>query len=219
MLFKKKKNQNKCEEKMENSKTIQNPKECDYEKENDSENDSENVSKTEPEVESAPEQQTQGENRFEQFLRLWAVRDEGTDPLDFIAGFSNPGEEPDSQTDPFLSQLSDSLTAARGFAEGAATDPAVISEAVTAILDSALQLSEGNISAFTLSTAIKGLKYDADLQLARQEGELAGRNLRIEEELNRMDGDSDQDSIPQLGGTPSMGTGKRKNSIFDVARY
>ena len=62
--------------------------------------------------------------------------------------------------------------------------------------------------------ALKVVKRDADLENARTEGEIAGRNAKIEEKLRNMEGG---DGLPVMGGSSAAPKQKRNLNIFDYA--
>ncbi len=75
----------------------------------------------------------------------------------------------------------------------------------------------GKFSTEHLQMAIKTLNYDTDLANARTEGEISGRNAKIEEKLRKPQGG---DGTPNLAGSNNGATRRQEriNSIFDVAR-
>lgn len=73
----------------------------------------------------------------------------------------------------------------------------------------------GKISPETIALAIKAQNYDADVAAAVEEGEIAGRNARIMENLRKSkkgDGTS-----PLNGKNGSAGVGRKSKSMFDLA--
>lgn len=62
---------------------------------------------------------------------------------------------------------------------------------------------------------LKALGYDKAVEKARAEGEVAGRNSRIEQLLATA---TPGDGIPAIGGSNAQVTAHRPRSIFDVAR-
>ena len=74
----------------------------------------------------------------------------------------------------------------------------------------------GKFSKESVHLALKALDYDADVEQAGAEGELKGRNAKIEEKLRRRKGG---DTLPQLGGQNGVENERKKpQSIFDVAK-
>lgn len=75
----------------------------------------------------------------------------------------------------------------------------------------------GKFSAETLDMACKALNYDADVATAGEEGEIAGRNAKITENLRKS---KKGDGTAPLSGKNSQGGGlpeKAPQSIFDLA--
>lgn len=74
----------------------------------------------------------------------------------------------------------------------------------------------GKFSKESVHLALKALDYDDDVEQAGAEGELKGRNAKIEEKLRKRKGG---DTLPQLGGQNGVENEKKKpQSIFDVAK-
>ncbi|MCD8266129.1 MAG: hypothetical protein LUC33_03135 [Prevotellaceae bacterium] len=72
----------------------------------------------------------------------------------------------------------------------------------------------GRFEKDTILMALKAVTHARDMAQARREGEVAGRNERIEERLRRPHGDG----VPSLGGSPGGQAPRRARSIFDIAR-
>lgn len=75
----------------------------------------------------------------------------------------------------------------------------------------------GKFSPETLDLACKALNYDADVEAAGEEGEIAGRNTRIVENLRKS---KKGDGIAPLGGKNGQGhsnSSQKNQSIFDLA--
>lgn len=74
----------------------------------------------------------------------------------------------------------------------------------------------GKFSRETLDMACKALNYDADVAAAGEEGEIAGRNTKIVEDLRKS---KKGDGIASLGGKNGEGssTPKKSKSMFDLA--
>lgn len=73
----------------------------------------------------------------------------------------------------------------------------------------------GKISADTLEMVVKALGHDADVAAAQREGEVAGRNAKIEERLRRGRGG---DGLAPLGGSPGQAAGGRGKGMFALAQ-
>ena len=74
----------------------------------------------------------------------------------------------------------------------------------------------GKFSTETLDMACKALNYDADVAAAGEEGEVAGRNAKITENLRKS---NKGDGTAPLGGKNGQGTNapKKPQSMFDLA--
>ena len=73
----------------------------------------------------------------------------------------------------------------------------------------------GKITRETFEMALKVVNHDADMTNARSEGEIAGRNAKIEERMRRQ---KSGDGMPVMGGANAGASGKNKKlSIFDYA--
>ena len=74
----------------------------------------------------------------------------------------------------------------------------------------------GKFSPESIDLALKAVNYDSDMAAATEQGEIAGRNARIEERLrSRKDGDG---TSPLPGGAQQRPRDNANSSIFDVAR-
>ena len=73
----------------------------------------------------------------------------------------------------------------------------------------------GKITRETFEMALKVVNHDADVTNAYSEGEVAGRNAKIEEKMRRQ---KSGDGMPVMGGANAAAGGKNKKlSIFDYA--
>lgn len=70
----------------------------------------------------------------------------------------------------------------------------------------------GKVSEETLGMALKALNYDADMTNARSEGEVAGRNAKIEEQIRKPQAG---DGMPQIGGANAPAPAPKKRGFFD----
>lgn len=93
-------------------------------------------------------------------------------------------------------------------------------EVVDAAMDMVMKIANealmGKFTAETIEMALKAVTHDAEVENARTEGELAGRNAKIDERLRKpMTGDG----TPMLAGSNNAPTRKRDNdSLFAMAR-
>lgn len=75
----------------------------------------------------------------------------------------------------------------------------------------------GKFTEGSIDLALKALNHDADIEAAAQEGEVRGRNTKIEEHLRKPKAG---DGIPNLGGSNATRSTEapQRQSIFDMAR-
>lgn len=93
-------------------------------------------------------------------------------------------------------------------------------ETIDAAMELVMQIAHeaiiGKFTPETMDMAMKALNHDAEVAAARNEGELAGKNAKIDETLRKP---KTGDGLPAMGGTnngPSRNSNK-KLSIFDYA--
>ncbi len=91
-----------------------------------------------------------------------------------------------------------------------------IDAAMNLVMSIANEAIVGKFTAETINMALNAVNHDADVQNARTEGTVAGRNAKIEEKLRKPKGGDGQ---PDLAGSNNAPTrqGKRKFNIFDYA--
>ena len=89
-----------------------------------------------------------------------------------------------------------------------------IDEAMDTLMKMATDAMLGRFSEEALDFALKGKGYDRDVALAREEGNISGRNSRISEELRK----PQRDTVPHFGGANNKPAPERGQSIFDLAR-
>lgn len=94
-------------------------------------------------------------------------------------------------------------------------------EQVDEALDRIREISEvaqrGVFDASCVEFIIHGLSYENDVDRARQQGVIEGRNQQIAEAFRDLRTPQGVD-IPSFGGMAGIGTGKRGASIFDMAK-
>lgn len=89
-------------------------------------------------------------------------------------------------------------------------------DAVLMVLDKMMKdyiMSKVTPEAFDM--ALKVVRHDADIENARSEGELAGRNAKIEEKLRTQQGG---DGLPAMGGSSAAPVTKKKGFFDDLPR-
>lgn len=87
---------------------------------------------------------------------------------------------------------------------------AVVTDIINTINDGVL----GKFSAETLQMFLKARNYESDVAEAGAQGEVAGRNAKITEQLRRS---KQGDGTQPLGGRNGTVEGSRRQSIFDLA--
>lgn len=93
-------------------------------------------------------------------------------------------------------------------------------ETVDAAMDMVMKMVNeaivGKFSRETIETALKAMSRESDINNARSEGEIAGRNAKIEEQLRKQ---KSGDGMPNLSGKNNVQQqNARRKSVFDVAR-
>lgn len=94
---------------------------------------------------------------------------------------------------------------------GATTEE--VDAAVTLLGKIFSDLVRGKVEMSSLGLAMKAVKHGEDVANARHEGEVAGRNAKIEEKLRKATGDG----VPNIGGSgaPAGGEGQKQIGLFD----
>ena len=120
--------------------------------------------------------------------------------------------------DIYEKNLNQSAITAGEFQQEKGYDDNQMDELVKAIIQCGNDMVVGKFTKQTLEAFAKALNYDNDVKTAREEGEVAGRNAKIDAnklDLRRPAGDG----LPQLGGgAPKQGGNSNKpSSIFDLA--
>lgn len=100
------------------------------------------------------------------------------------------------------------------------SDRQLSDEMLDAAMDFIMQITHdailGKFTASTIDMALKAVNHDADVQNARTEGTVAGRNAKIDEKLRKP---TTGDGTPNLAGSNNAPTrqGKKTLNIFDYA--
>ena len=81
----------------------------------------------------------------------------------------------------------------------------------------AASVAEGRFDAACFDFLFQGISYSKDIERARNEGIIEGRNQRIAEAFRDLRVEKERE-IPALGGTPGIGTTEKSETIFDVAK-
>ena len=93
-------------------------------------------------------------------------------------------------------------------------------ETIDAAMDLVMKIANeailGKFTAETINMALNAVNHDADVQNARTEGTVAGRNAKIQEQLRKPQGGDGQPVLAGSNNAPTRQAGK-KLSIFDYA--
>lgn len=90
-----------------------------------------------------------------------------------------------------------------------------VDKAVDFIMAIANDAIVGKFSRESFDMALKAINHDADIESARQEGVVEGRNTKVEEKLRKP---KSADGVPMLGGTNNGPARKAsRGSIFELA--
>lgn len=111
------------------------------------------------------------------------------------------------------------LTASLGMLQEAQAELGLNDEQIDAAVDLLMTIANdaivGKFSRESLDMALKAINHDADIEVARAEGEVGGRNAKIEERLRKP---KSGDGAPMLAGSNNAPARKpSRNSIFDLA--
>ena len=88
----------------------------------------------------------------------------------------------------------------------------VLDAAWAEVVNIANEAIMGKITRETLEMAMKALNHEAEVENARSEGELAGRNAKIEETMRKPTGG---DGMPVMGGTSGAAEQPKQRGFFD----
>lgn len=124
--------------------------------------------------------------------------------------------ESDSESE-MSRRLKESMVRIEGFRQGGHLTNGQIDEAVGRLLDISADLCNGVITAEGLDLLIKASEYEMQVEKARAEGEISGRNAAIEERL--LSDREKSDGVPVLGGSAASAAAAPTASIFDLARF
>lgn len=124
-------------------------------------------------------------------------------------------QAPDPLPEEFASHLGDSLKCLEGFRTGrkpSAEDWDTVFSLLFSIVGDA---ANGVITPATTETLLRAVSYDRAVGIAMHEGEIKGRNARIEEQLLSP---VKSDGLPSLqGARGGSASPRRSQSIFDLA--
>lgn len=107
------------------------------------------------------------------------------------------------------------MSIAGAYAEDKGIDSDSMKDAIALLKRIGEGWQDGTLTAELLEIAIRGLTYDEAVAKAREEGEIAGRNMQIEEKYMRP---AEGDGLPHLSGSNVRRNASRIASIFDLAR-
>lgn len=96
------------------------------------------------------------------------------------------------------------------------TEQGLSDETIDAAMDMVMGIVNdaivGKFSRETIETALKAINHDAEVEAAREEGVIAGKNAKIDEKLRKSKAG---DGLPAIGGANASVATKKKNSFFD----
>jgi hypothetical protein len=113
--------------------------------------------------------------------------------------------------------LQKSLEELRVMQENEGLSDEQVDQAITYLIGIFQNLLVGKFTPDSIHMALNALNYDKAVATASQEGEIRGRNAKIEEKYRRPDM---SDGLPMMGGqnAPAPSATNRARSIFDEAR-
>ena len=98
------------------------------------------------------------------------------------------------------------------------TERGIPDETMDAAMDLVMRMASeaivGKFTAETVDMALNAVKYAGDIENARSEGVIAGKNAKIEERLRKP---TEGDGQPSLSGSNNAPVKKRGGSMFDLA--
>lgn len=117
--------------------------------------------------------------------------------------------------DQYQVNLAESLKTLEQFQQERQLGDEVIDAAMDLVMKIANEAIVGKFTAETIDMALNAVNHDADVQNARTEGQVAGRNAKIDEKLRKP---TKGDGQPNLAGSNNAPTRKSSGrSMFDLA--
>lgn len=129
---------------------------------------------------------------------------------------SSKNDKNTDETEDVFSESGKFYTEARAFSLGRGMSEDQFMESIKMLREVGNSIAEGRPTVEAFELVARGLDFERAVAQAFADGELAGRNARIEMEFM---GDGPSDGLPHLASTG--GAGKQRNrisSIFDLAR-
>ncbi|MBD5197295.1 MAG: hypothetical protein HDS18_06800 [Bacteroides sp.] len=123
-------------------------------------------------------------------------------------GLSENEEVPCGITDEFR-------IASEAFAKGKGLELTDVEKGINLLQEIGEGWRDGELTVEMLEIALRGLQFERAVAEAREAGEIAGRNLQIDEKYMHP---VESDGIPHLGGSNARRSAERIASIFDLAR-
>lgn len=105
--------------------------------------------------------------------------------------------------------------ASEAFAKGKGLDLTDVEKGINLLQEIGEGWRDGELTVEMLEIALRGLQFERAVAEAREAGEIAGRNLQIDEKYMHP---VESDGIPHLGGSNARRSAERIASIFDLAR-
>ena len=118
-------------------------------------------------------------------------------------------------SDEFEKNISESMASLDQMQTERGLDDNTVNAAMAMLINIANDAIVGKFSTDAIELALKAVNHDADVENARSEGTVAGRNAKIEEQLRKP---KSGDGMPNLGGANNVQTQRQqKRSMFDIA--
>lgn len=113
--------------------------------------------------------------------------------------------------------LAESLAKLQQFQQERGLSDEQIDEAYDFVTEIGIDAINGKVSVESVDMALKALHHDTDVESAREEGEVAGRNQKIVEQRRRAKGG---DGVRALGGANNMAAEQlpKRKSVIQLAR-
>lgn len=105
--------------------------------------------------------------------------------------------------------------ASEAFAKGKGLELTDVEKGINLLQEIGEGWRDGELTVEMLEIALRGLQFERAVAEAREAGEIAGRNLQIDEKYMHP---VESDGIPHLGGSNARRSAERIASIFDLAR-
>ena len=131
-------------------------------------------------------------------------------------GSLESGEEGLSENEEVPCGITDEFRiASEAFAKGKGLELTDVEKGINLLQEIGEGWRDGELTVEMLEIALRGLQFERAVAEAREAGEIAGRNLQIDEKYMHP---VESDGIPHLGGSNARRSAEKIASIFDLAR-